>query len=343
MKILYGVQGTGNGHITRAREMAPLLKAAGAQVDFVFSGRDPAAYFDMEPFGNYRAFSGLTLKMRGGKLDYLATTLGNHPLQFLGDLRAMDTRGYDRVITDFEPVVAWAARRQRTPVIGFGHQYAFRHRVPLAGDNLAGRLVFSHFAPVATSVGLHWHHFDQPILPPVIEVSEIVAEPDPQLVLVYLPSVDPADLQQLLGTQAEFRFHVYCGVTEPVETGNVTLMPFSRRNFVHDLERCGAVICNAGFALVSEVLALGKRALVIPLRGHMEQLSNAAALRQLGYTSVAQTLQREVLDQFLASSDYSAPRHYRGVAAEVVTRIVSGEPLDDMDWVKRVWQKTTAA
>ena len=39
MRILYGVQGTGNGHITRARTMLPALQAAGIDVDFVFSGR----------------------------------------------------------------------------------------------------------------------------------------------------------------------------------------------------------------------------------------------------------------------------------------------------------------
>ena len=61
MRILYGVQGTGNGHIARARIMA----AAFAQrddftVDFVFSGRDEDKYFDMEVFGPYRTFRGLT-------------------------------------------------------------------------------------------------------------------------------------------------------------------------------------------------------------------------------------------------------------------------------------------
>ena len=40
MKILYGVQGTGNGHITRGRAMQKALSDAGIEVDWVFSGRD---------------------------------------------------------------------------------------------------------------------------------------------------------------------------------------------------------------------------------------------------------------------------------------------------------------
>ncbi len=39
MKILYGIQGTGNGHITRARVMASCFKELGIDVDYVFSGR----------------------------------------------------------------------------------------------------------------------------------------------------------------------------------------------------------------------------------------------------------------------------------------------------------------
>ncbi|WP_275451435.1 glycosyltransferase family protein, partial [Photobacterium sanctipauli] len=60
MKILYGVQGTGNGHISRAREMARALASQGAEVDYLFSGRPADQYFDMEGFGDYQTRRGLT-------------------------------------------------------------------------------------------------------------------------------------------------------------------------------------------------------------------------------------------------------------------------------------------
>ena len=37
MKILYAIQGTGNGHVTRAREVIPLLKK-NHDVDILISG-----------------------------------------------------------------------------------------------------------------------------------------------------------------------------------------------------------------------------------------------------------------------------------------------------------------
>ena len=53
MKICYGVQGTGNGHIARARIMAQAFALRDdVTVDFYFSGRDADAYFDMEVFGS---------------------------------------------------------------------------------------------------------------------------------------------------------------------------------------------------------------------------------------------------------------------------------------------------
>ena len=39
MRILFGVQGTGNGHISRSRTLARALKSRGVAVDYLFSGR----------------------------------------------------------------------------------------------------------------------------------------------------------------------------------------------------------------------------------------------------------------------------------------------------------------
>ncbi len=54
MRILYGVQATGNGHISRARAMAKALSAyPDLKVTWLFSGRPKERLFDMELFGDY--------------------------------------------------------------------------------------------------------------------------------------------------------------------------------------------------------------------------------------------------------------------------------------------------
>src|SRR5690606_16419456 len=73
MKVLFGVQGTGNGHISRARAMAPALREHGIEVDFLFSGRPADRYFDMEIFGNYQLRTGLSFVVKNGRINYLQT------------------------------------------------------------------------------------------------------------------------------------------------------------------------------------------------------------------------------------------------------------------------------
>ena len=73
MRILYGVQATGNGHITRGRTMAKRLRQSSIQVDYLFSGRDRNKLFSMEPFGDYQCFTGLMFVTIKGKLLFFET------------------------------------------------------------------------------------------------------------------------------------------------------------------------------------------------------------------------------------------------------------------------------
>ncbi len=82
MRILFGVQGTGNGHISRSRTLARALRGAGVEVDYLFSGRPADGYFDMAEFGTYRAFSGLTFVTHEGKVSPWRTLLAASPLTF---------------------------------------------------------------------------------------------------------------------------------------------------------------------------------------------------------------------------------------------------------------------
>ena len=147
LRILYGVQGTGNGHISRSREIIRNLKADGHDVQVIVSGRDPALLWEMEVFEPFVALEGLTFSTKRGRLQYLKTARRLNFFGFYSDIRRFDARGVDVVITDFEPVSARIARRHRLPSIGIGHQYAFRHRIPIAGFDPAAMYVIRNFAP----------------------------------------------------------------------------------------------------------------------------------------------------------------------------------------------------
>lgn len=118
-------QATGNGHITRARAMAPLLKDADIDVTYLFSGRDEKDFFDMQCFGNFLVRKGLSFVTRDGSL-HISDTVRKAPIRaFFKSVKELDLSSYDLVLTDFEPITAWAAKRQNKVCIIYGHQYAF--------------------------------------------------------------------------------------------------------------------------------------------------------------------------------------------------------------------------
>ena len=339
MKILYGVQATGNGHITRARTMARELAVSGIEVDYLFSGRPCNELFNMEPFGGFDCLRGMTFVTEQGRVRNLHTLMHNNYPGFIGEVRSLDLSPYDLVITDYEPVSAWAARLQGRCSVGIGHQYAFSHDIPINGDNLVTRLVMKSFAPAAIALGLHWHHFNAPILPPLIEPGEPEASYVPGKILVYMAFEEVQQLVDWVSAQTGHHFYIYCAVERPKDSGNIHLRPFSRRGFLEDLASCSGVISNAGFELLSEAIQYGKKLMVKPVRGQMEQVSNAEALRQLGYGDVIESLDAAALRQWLAKPN-PEPRPYPNVAREIVSWLQSGMVEDPGMLAMRLWQQT---
>lgn len=298
MRILYGVQATGQGHISRARAMARALAPLDIEVDWLFTGRPRERLFDMEPFTGFRHRRGLTFSTRAGGISYLGTVTGNNLLQFLRDTRSLGLSRYDAIVTDFEPVSAWAGKLAGVPTIGIGHQYAFGEKTPVRGGNPLSRFIMRHFAPVDTPLGLHWHPYAANVLPPILDLPELPREQGDH-VLVYLPFEDQAAVTRWLQQFPGQRFRQYAAGLEHCERGNVNLHPTSVSAFKRDLATSRGVICNSGFELISECLQWRKPVLTKPLVGQMEQLSNALALSQLGYARVVSGLCSEALEHWL--------------------------------------------
>ena len=337
MKILYGVQGTGNGHITRARRMAQTLRQYDIQVDFVFSGKD-GDYFNMDVFGVYRTYRGLSFVAENGRIQYWKTLKRNHLKQFWRDVCTLDVSAYDLVISDFEPITAWAAKRQKKYCLGLSHQNAFRFKVPVQGANPIGRAVLNYMAPATDYIGLHWHHFNGNILPPIIKTDLRLKQADSKKILVYLPFLRQAQHQDLFHCFSEYRFVQYHPVTKATVLGNVEYRPLSREAFLDDFADCGGIICSAGFGACSEAIHYGKKLLVLPLQGQMEQLSNAAALHQLGYGRVVDKLNRQQLSSWLQQASPEATR-FPDVAGLIVAWLVAGRPISMQQLVHQTWDK----
>jgi uncharacterized protein (TIGR00661 family) len=342
MRILYGVQGTGNGHVTRARAMARELYAAGIEVSFLFSGRQADKYFDMEVFNDFQLREGLSFNINKGQVSYLKSAVQANPVKFMRDVCQLDLRAYDLIISDFEPVSAWAGKRQNKQVIGIGHQYAFNHDIPRRGNNLVASRVMKYFAPASVGIGLHWHHFEQAILPPIIEIPETAHSIQADKIIVYLPFEDPHEIMQLFSRFKNFRFYIYSPNVIASLYSNILFKPLSRPGFQQDLHDSAGIISNAGFELTSESLHAGKKILLKPLHGQMEQQSNAAALEHLGYGQTMVTLDSGKIEQWLHCSQ-AVRVTYPNVAKIVVEWLQNGMPAMDKPFIQSVWATVNAS
>ncbi len=336
MKIFYGIQGTGNGHITRGRIMAKELQEAGIEVTYQFTGRPQEKFFDMEIFNGHQWCEGLTLSINNGKINHVKTALQSKPIQLLKDIKQLDLSEYDLVISDFEPITAWAARQQNKKSIGIAHQYAFQHDIPRADSNLFAEAVMKNFAPVDMGIGLHWHHFDQPILPPIIETPVIPEQIQKNKIIVYLPFEDQRDVVELLAPFKEFEFFIYAPEVVPSRYEHVHCNPLSLHGFRKDLHECAGIISYAGFELASESLQLGKKILAKPVHAQMEQTSNAAALQKLGYGHIMQKINAASVEKWL-HEEKAIRVTYPNTAKQLVQWIKNGAPPIDKSWCDQVW------
>ena len=338
MRVLYGVQGTGNGHLSRARVMAKSLLKADIQVDFLFSGRQPEQFFDMQCFGDYRVQSGMTFATRGGRVNVGQTLKQNLSVAFLKDINNLDLSGYDLVLNDFEPVSAWAARKQGVPSIGISHQAALKYPVPKVGNTWFNEMLLNYFAPVDTALGCHWHHFGFPILPPFVEVDKIHSEHSHEI-LVYLPFEDPDVIVNYLAPFTDYHFLVYhSALPSQTPAEHIQWHGFNRDGFKQHMADCGGVIGNAGFELASEALTLGKKLLVKPLIGQFEQLSNVAALQLLAAADSMMTLDSQILKRWLKAAQ-PQPIHYPQVGDALVDWLQQGNWQDQQSLCQSLWSQ----
>jgi uncharacterized protein (TIGR00661 family) len=340
MKVLYGVQATGNGHITRARVMAPALEEAGVDVDYLFSGRHPDGFFNMEPFGQYEWREGLTLFMDGSKVDKWKTLTGNNPIKLVRDIISLNLDQYDLIITDFEPVTAWAAKLKSLPSVGIAHQYAFLNKLPDSKTGFLFKSLIKLFAPVGIAIGVHWHHFDRAICPPLIQSPLFVPIENENKVVVYLPHEDHEVIRDALDVYIDYEFYIYAAIDHAYDDENIHFRPFSRDGFHRDLADCCGVICNSGFGLLSEAMQYGKKILTIPQKGQAEQESNAEVLAYLGLGIVVDDLASPSVADWL-EMPMPEPQVFPDLAATLAEWIAGGCQKPVQAVVDHAWKQSS--
>ncbi|MFI5155391.1 MAG: glycosyltransferase family protein [Chitinophagales bacterium] len=286
MKILYSIQATGNGHISRAMEILPFLETYGS-VDIFLSGANSTLNLDL-PI-KYRSKGLCIFYNRNGGLSYLDTVRNFAPLRMAKEVRDLPVEKYDIVLNDFESITAMACALKKIPSVNFGHQASFKSaKTPRPSrKDPVGEWILQHYAKASQYIGLHFESYDDFILPPVIKKNVIEAEPmDLGHITVYLSSYCDEEISKFLLPLKDHRFQVFSKeISQARVVGNIKFMPVDKDAFTKSMIECKGIITGAGFETPAEALWLGKKLMVIPIAGQYEQYCNAAALKKMGVQS----------------------------------------------------------
>ena len=313
MNILYAVQATGNGHISRAMELLPHLQQYGS-VDIFLSGDN--SNLQMDAPVKYRS-KGLSLYYNcTGGLDYWQIIKGIHPLRLRQEIRDLPVEKYDLVINDFEYITAAACQKKKIASVNFGHQASFQSSNTPRPEkkNATSEWLLKNYAKANRYIGLHFKEYDDFIFTPVIKKEILQAEPsDKNYITVYLPSYCEPNLKRIFETFHDFRFEIFCRETKQAhQSGNILFLPVDKKLFDQSLIDCSGIITGGGFETPAEALHLGKKIMAIPIRGQYEQVCNAAALREIGVLCLKNTeddfknhFYNWILSDHIIQTDYS--------------------------------------
>lgn len=283
MKILFGIQGTGNGHLSRAKEVIPHLQQYG-EVDLFISGTQAEVQLPY-PIRYQKHGMSFVFGKRGG-IDLINTLRITRPMRLFTDIVQCPIRQYDLVINDYEPITAWACKLRGIPCYGLSHQGAFLspHAPRPRKHQLLGETLLKHFTPLTSLRAFHFERYDDFIHTPVIRSGIRDLQPTrSDHIAVYLPAVGEERLVRTFSKIQDIRWLVFSKRAKTTtHHHNVTVHPVSGIEWERALASSEGALMGAGFEGPAEALFLQKKLLAVPMRMQYEQQCNAAALERLG-------------------------------------------------------------
>ncbi len=325
MRILYAIQGTGNGHISRARDIIPELLKHG-EVDVLVSGIQSDVFIPYPIKFRYHGM-GFIFGKKGG-VDIVQTFRKCVSRKFLLEVKTLPVENYDLVINDFEPVSAWACKMKKVPCIGLSHQYAvMAPGAPLPEESdLIGKWVLRNYAPVQKGYGFHFESFAENIFTPVIrqQVRDLDVENHGHFT-VYLPAYDEEKMIKQFTKIRHADWHVFSKHTKAASIHkNVQIFPIENFAFIKSMATSEGVLCGAGFETPAEALFLGKKLMSIPMKNQYEQQCNAEAMANLGVPIIKSLKKKHIpaIEEWVKAGEI-IPVHYPNITGEVVSQVIS--------------------
>jgi uncharacterized protein (TIGR00661 family) len=329
MKIFYAVQATGNGHISRAVELVPLLQKYG-EVDIFLSGSNYSLKSNLPVAYRSKGLS-LVYNNEVGSIDIQKTIKNISLRKIWNEAKFLPVEKYDLVINDFESITSLACRLKKVKSIHLGHQASFlSKKVPRpAKTDFLGEWVLRNYAGGTENYGFHFREYDDNIFNPIIKTSILQAEPSNKgHITIYLGQYDSSVIIEAIKEIKDFKFEIFCRKAKDVIVNqNYKILPISQELFTQSLLSCNGIITGAGFETPAEALYLNKKLMVIPLKGQYEQLCNAEALKDFN-VAVVNNLGENFKHSFQEWIEQSGQKSLilNKTAVEIIEEVVEGKP-----------------
>lgn len=324
MKVLYAIQGTGNGHLSRARDIIPILLKRNIELDILVSGTEADVNIAYPITYQLKGLSFVFGK--NGGVDVWKTYFKAKTMRLHKEINSLPVENYDLIINDFEPVSAWACKLKRKPCISLSHQAAVlapNAPRPKKKDAL-GKLILKKYAPTTKQYSFHFKAYNNNIFTPVIrqDIRNAVCE-NRDHYTVYLPSYDDGKILKILSKVKDVSWQVFSKHHKKVVVNkNITVQPITNEAFVKSMATSKGILCGAGFETPAEALFMHKKLLVIPMKGQYEQQCNAAALKEMG-VPIIKALKMKYIKDLMAwlENDTIVEVNYPDITEQIIDKL----------------------
>ena len=294
MKILFGVQTEGNGHITQCIATKQYLQSQGIEVTTAFAAKKkrglPKYFTDEFNVIDYNGFDFVFDNV--GRVVIWKTILNNTfelprlIVSFIKICTIIQKEKPDVIFNYYEPLVGLTALFFRNiKYVSFGHQYAMDSVIyPRINGYIVQKLFLSIINKItsirAKIVALSYYEFNDTTMivsPPILRAeSYSISDKKEDFVLVYLMNEDM--LPQLISQAKKYpdiNIQCFTKLTKQYdELPNLKLFNLDGKLFQEKMKVCKAVVCSGGFETSAEAIYQNKPLLMIPMPNHYEQHAN---------------------------------------------------------------------
>lgn len=318
MKILIGICGIGNGHLSRQTNVLNLLKQNDNEI-VIATTNDNIGYIKTK-FPDLKVLEisipwiacnekGIDFETSINKYNESNINQYSNFLNFASNVEKAFSRVPDLVITDYEPNVAQYSYAVDIPLICMEQQSKFLYLDEIKISNysiLEEKKRINYFFPkydykiISSFFPINIKDKKVKIVTPIISPLEEIANKKNYILVYFSPyenSLNYIKVLDALKNISYYKIIVYTKEKFDISSENIEFKNYSTE-FKNDLENSFCLISTAGHQLLSEAISIGIPVYLIPLSTY-EQNYNAKMIEKYSLGEISKSISEIEINDFL--------------------------------------------